>query len=214
MNTSLDKTEVNTELENTELLASLGEDSHYSPAHKGSRGVSSSVEERALNLLGSGAGAEQVAMALGVSSGRISQLLSKKVFSDKVASLRYQSLQQSNKRDEKYGSLEDKLLGKLERSIPLLLKPESILKAIQVVNGAKRRGQSAPEHSTTSQNIVNLVLPTQIVQQFTTNINNQVVKAGDQELLTIPSGNLLKQVEDMQEAKGLEDLALSEDLGD
>ena len=38
-------------------------------------------------------------------------------------------------------------------------------------------------------------MPTQIVQQFTTNIVNQVIKAGEQDLTTIQSGELLKSVE-------------------
>ncbi len=164
--------------------------SHYSP------GQTSSTEEKALHLLGSGVSAEQVASALGVTPSRIAQLLAEESFAVKVAALRYESLQKHNKRDGAYDSLEDKLLEKLERSLPLLIKPESILKAIAIVNGAKRRGQSAPQQVTNTQNVVQLVMPQVIVQKFTTNLDNQVVKAGKQELLTMPSGNLLKQVEE------------------
>ena len=81
-----------------------------------------------------------------------------------------------------------------------MVRPDQILKAVQVVNAAKRRGQSAPDTSSNTQNVVNLILPNVIAQKFITNINNQVVKAGEQELLTIPSGNLLKQVEEAQAA--------------
>jgi len=161
-------------------------------------GTTSSIEERALSLLGSGVAAEQVAAALGVTPSRIAQLLSQKVFADRVASLRYTHLQKHNIRDGKYDALEDTLLGKLEKSMPLLIKPESILKAIAVVNNAKRRGQSTPEQVTNQQNIVNLVLPNVIAARFSIDINNQVIKAGDQSLLTMPSGNLLKQVEDAE----------------
>ncbi len=174
---------------------------HYTP------GTSSSVEEKALSLLGSGVQAESVASALGVTPSRIAQLLSDKVFSDSVAELRYKSLQEHNIRDGKYDTLEDTLLTKLERSLPLLVRPESILKAIGVVNSAKRRGQSAPQQVTNQQNIVNLVLPTVIAEKFAININNQVTKAGDQELLTMASGNLLKQIEDAASARTLEHTA-------
>ena len=169
--------------------------SHYSP------GVSTSVEERALSLLGSGVPAESVASALGVTPARISQLLAVESFSTRVAALRYENLQKHNVRDERYDSLEDKLLERLERSLPLLIKPESILKAVTVVNGAKRRGQSTPEQVTNTQNIVNLVLPSVIADKFSVNVNNQVTKAGDQELLTMASGNLLKQVEEATAAR-------------
>ncbi len=172
--------------------------SHYST------GTSTSIEDRALKLLGSGVQAEAVAGALGVTPARISQLLAEEVFSKQVADLRYESLQKHNKRDNRYDSLEDTLLEKLTKSLPLLVKPESILKAITVVNGAKRRGQSAPAQVTNQQNIVNIILPNIIVDKFVTNGDNQVVRAGDQDLVTMQSGNLLKQVEDamlIEEAK-------------
>lgn len=159
----------------------------------------SSLEERALNLLGSGCNSESVAAALGVSAGRISQLLSVKVFADKVAELRYTSLQKHNQRDGAYDSIEDKLLEKLDRAMPLMVRPDTILKAISVINGAKRRGSSAPEQITSKQTLVTLVMPTVIAKKFTVNTNNQVIQAGDQSLLTMPSGNLKKQMEQILE---------------
>ena len=165
---------------------------HYSP------GVTSAVEEKALALLGAGVVAESVASALGVTPSRIAQMLAEDHFSQKVAALRYENLQKHNVRDGAYDALEDKLLTKLEASLPLLVRPESILKAISTVNGAKRRGQSAPQQVTNQQNVVNLILPSVVAEKFSVNVNNQVTKAGEQELLTMPSGNLLKQVEEAQ----------------
>lgn len=157
--------------------------------------TNTSTEDRALSLLGSGVAPESVASALGVSASRISQLLSNKEFSEQVAGLRYENLQSHNVRDGAYDSLEDKLLTKLEKSMALMVRPETILKAIQVVNGAKRRGQSAPEQVTNQQNIVSLILPVMITQKFTTNTDNQVVSAGEQSLVTMPAGNLLSMTE-------------------
>lgn len=162
---------------------------HYTP------GQTSSTEEKAMILLGKGIGSEPVAAALGVTPSRISQLLSQEGFAQKVADLRYQNLQKHNERDGQYDKIEDKLLSKLDKAIPLLIKPESILKAITVVNSAKRRGQDSPDVATTNKNIVNLILPTNIAEKFTIDINNQVTRAGEQELLTMPSGNLLDRVE-------------------
>lgn len=174
---------------------------NYRTSATGNAGTTSSVEEKALNLLGSGVNPQAVAAACGVSAARISQLLANKEFSDRVSQQRYEKLQEHTKRDNKYDSLEDKLLNKLEKSLPLMVKPDTILKAMQVVNGAKRRGQTAPETTNTNQTVVNIVLPTSIKERFVTNVDNQVIKAGEQELLTMPSGNLLKQVEDAQEAR-------------
>ena len=146
---------------------------------------SRSAEDKALKLLGSGVPIESVAAALGVEASRISQLMASPDFHAAVTELRYKNLQAHNKRDGKYDEIEDRLLDKLDKSIPFLLRPGEILKALQVVNSAKRRGQSSPDQVVASQNVVTVTLPTQIVQQFTTNINNQVTVAGGQSLETI-----------------------------
>lgn len=169
-------------------------------------GLTTSVEDRALQLLGSGISAEAAANALGVTPSRISQLLSEQHFSDRVATLRYENLQKHNTRDNAYDAMEDVLLDKLEQQLPFLLKPGEILKALQVTNNAKRRGQSAPDQTINQQNIVNLVLPEVIAQRFTVNIDNQVTRAGEQELHTMPASDLLKTVE-KEEAKRLEVLS-------
>ncbi len=161
--------------------------------------TNTSTEDRALSLLGSGVAPESVASALGVTASRISQLLSNEDFAGKVAEIRYDNMQSHNVRDGAYDTLEDKLLTKLEKSMALMVRPETILKAIQVVNGAKRRGQSAPEQVANQQTIVNLLLPTKITQIFVKNVDNQVVSAGEQSLVTMPAGNLLAITEEAEE---------------
>jgi hypothetical protein len=121
--------------------------------------------------------------------------MSNKHFSDRVARLRYENLQAHNKRDAEYDHLEDALIEKLKKAMPLMVKPRDILDAMTRINSAKRRGQSAPDTSSNTQNVVNLILPNVIAQKFVTNGQNQVTRAGDQSLLTMPSGDLRKQVE-------------------
>jgi hypothetical protein len=155
--------------------------------------MGNSTEERVLHLLGSGIGPEQVASACGISVSRVSQLLSDEEFAQAVAELRFENLEKHNRLDNKYDQMEDTLLDSMQNLLPMLTRPLEILRAIQVINSAKRRGISAPEQVTHQQTVVNLVMPKAIVQQFTTNINNQVIQAGAQTLETIQSGSLLKQ---------------------
>ena len=160
------------------------------------------LESRALKLLGKGINQESVASALGVSAGRISQLLSDSDFATKVANLRFEALQTHSERDAKCDELEDKLLIKLKASLSLMTKPDTILKAYQIVNGAKRRGlDSTSGAASATTNIVNLMLPKVITQNFVVNSNNQVVKAGDQNLFTMSSGDLLKKVEAAEQVR-------------
>ena len=156
-----------------------------------STSTTSVTEDRALSLLGSGLGPETVATALGISISRISQLLSSDEFAAKVAELRFKNLSAHNERDSKYDSIEDELIEKMQNLLPLMMRPMEVLRAIQVINTAKRRGQAAPEQITNQQTVVNLVLPSVLVNKFTTNIHNQIVSAGAQDLVTMQAGTLL-----------------------
>lgn len=152
--------------------------------------TATTTEARALDLLGSGVGPEQTAAALGVTVSAISQFLSDETFANKVAEARYRNLLKHNNRDSEYDSLEDSLIKRMKDIIPYLSKPFEILRAIQVINGAKRRGMSAPEHITQQQTVISLNLPVQIVQHFQVNSANQVVRAGNQDLITVQSGRM------------------------
>ena len=154
--------------------------------------TTTTTESRALSLLSQGLGPEVVAAAVGVSTSRISQLLSTPEFAAQVAEGRYENLAKHNTRDLAYDSMEDSLLAKLKDCLPFMLRPMEILKAIQVINAAKRRGASAPESITSQQTVVQLIMPTQILQSFTTNVNNQVIKAGQQDLVTVQSASMDK----------------------
>jgi transcriptional regulator with XRE-family HTH domain len=157
-----------------------------------------SAESRALSLLGQGLIPEQVAGACGLSPSRISQLLSDEQFAAAVAEQRFQNLSKHNDRDNAYDSLEDTLLERMKDCLPLMMRPGEILKAIQVINGAKRRGQLASQTEQHLQ-VINLVLPTAILQQFQLNAANQVVSVQDstssesRPLVTIQSGTLLNK---------------------
>jgi len=150
----------------------------------------SSTESRALELLGAGVAPETVANALGVTASRISQLLSDEEFARKVTERKFETLQKHNARDTTYDSLEDTLTEKFQDVIPLMMRPMEILKSLQIINALKRRGTSTPESIHTQQTIVNLTVPVQVLTKFTRDINNQVIEAGDQTLLTIQSNKL------------------------
>lgn len=156
--------------------------------------MSTAIKEKALSLLGAGVPAEQTAAALGVTAPYISQLLSEEDFAAAVAEKKYLTLAKHNQRDESLDTLEDRLIGQINKQLPLMIgKPMEIVKAFQIVNGAKRRGQSAPASITNQQNLTQINIPTSIVNKFTVNINNQVTQAGNQDLLTIQSGTMLRQ---------------------
>ena len=169
--------------------------------------TTTATEERALKLLGTGVSAEQVAAALGVTPARISQLLADENFASQVAELKYTNLLSHSERDSQADAIEDKLLDKIEHLLPLMMRPMEAIKAYQVINGAKRRGSQGLAGANATQTVVQIAVPVQITQKFVTSPQNQVIQAGDQELLTIQSGSLLKSVsaESPETVKAIQD---------
>lgn len=165
------------------------------------------TELRALELLGTGSlSIEMVASACGVTPARISQLLSEPEFAEEVSARRFASLQRHNKRDDSYDEMEDALIDQFRQVMPMMMRPAEILKGIQVINAAKRRGIQSPETSSAQGTVVTINIPTKIVQHFTTNIHNQVIQAGSQDLITMQSSRIdsmltqkMKQIEGTQD---------------
>lgn len=175
---------MNAVMDSTRIKSSTEEDSENYTASLGA------LEKKVLAMLGSGVSATIVASAVGVGDSYISQLVSVPQFAYEVAKLRMQNTQQYIDTDSKYDSIESKLLKKLEDCLPLMMRPLEILRAIQVINGAKRKtglGSDTGNNTVAVQQVVQLTLPNVIVQKFTTNINNQVVTAGAQNLVTANS---------------------------
>lgn len=153
-------------------------------------------DTRILQLLGSGTPANVVASVCGVSDSYVSQLLSQEDFKNEVMELKFRNVSAHNERDVKYDELEDKIAKQLESNLCLMQKPQELLRALAVVNGLKRRGsnQGIEGHNgINSTPVVSLVMPTQVVQQFTLNIDNRVIKAGEQTLETMQSHTLLQK---------------------
>lgn len=138
-----------------------------------------STKDRAMTLLGKGLSTSVVASALGVTDGAISQLLADPIFAAEVQKLRFASLTASSELDDRYNDMEGKLLTKLERNLPLIQKPREILQAINVVNGAKRRGAGSADPNAITANIVQISVPAVIHNKFVTNVNNQIVEVRD-----------------------------------
>lgn len=148
-------------------------------------------DKRAIELLGTGLGNTVVAQAIGVTESRIAQLMSTDSFRAEVMQLRFENLQRHNVTDARYDDMESRVLTQLEDNLPLVQKPMELVRILATLNNAKRRGSEHIDTNSTQSNIVTLLMPTMITQQFTTNINNQVIVAGEQTLETIQGSTLL-----------------------
>jgi hypothetical protein len=153
-------------------------------------------EERAIAMLGSGIPASQVALALGLTESAVSQWFSQDSFANAVQDLKFQNLSRNTKIDDTYLDLEEQLQAKLQKVLPLMTKPRDVVMALSAINSTKRRGaQIQDPNSGKSAQIVNLSLPSVIVNQYISNSNNQIVEVRDdvgrsQSLITAASSSL------------------------
>lgn len=156
--------------------------------------VMSATEARALELLGDGHSQDIVATTLGVTASRVSQLMAQDWFKEEVVKRRYSRQQEANLVDAKINRLEDKILDKLEKSLPLISRSGELIKAFSVLNSAKRRGsQSDPNQTLINQTVVNLTVPVALVNKYKTDSNSQVIEVNDKPFLTAPS-NILPNI--------------------
>jgi predicted transcriptional regulator len=152
--------------------------------------TTTTTSERALALLGQNVSTEQVAAALGVTPSAISQLLADPEYTSRVNELKFTNLTKHTSRDSRYDNLEDKLIGKLEDMVEYMTRPMEVVTTLVKINAAKRRGVNAPESITTRKEVVQLVMPVQIINQFQKNSQNQVIQAGEQQLVTVQSATM------------------------
>lgn len=152
----------------------------------------SQFRERALNYLKAGATQEQTAKALGVEPSTISYFLqSDEAFAEEVASSELNRRQKHNKTDEMADELESDLLGRLKEASAGLYRPMELAKVYSVINKAVRRGTSAPVGITNNnQQVVQISLPPAMLGRIKMNQQSQIVSAGEQDLITIQSGNM------------------------
>lgn len=180
-----------------------------------------SAEQRALELLGQNFPQHVVATACGISESRISQLMADPQFASRVSELRMLSLQKVAEIDQKYDTMEEKLLDKLEKQLPMVVRPMETARILQTVNAAKRRASNGipdPSGAANGRGVVNITLPNIVVQKFITNVNNQVVEVRDdsgqaKSLVTATSQRLTALTEDRKAARSQE-VAIEHDRKD
>lgn len=166
-------------------------------------------KDRILKLLGSGLGGEVVSATVGCDPSYISQLMSDEDFRQQVLAMRLESLTADTQRDRAIDEIEDNLLTKLKAGLDFLIQPKDILRAYAIVNVAKRRGAKASDTTIVNNNIVNLILPRQVVQRYTMSRTGEVIEVEGKPLVTIPAHKLLaerkQREEDAKSSKGSND---------
>lgn len=165
-------------------------------------------KERALVMLGNGAPAAIVAQALGVTESAISQMLADEEFAKQVSDLRYKNLTRQTALDDRYTALEEKLVEKVEKLLPLMTKPRDVVATLTAINNTKRRGAQVTSQGVQGSSVVSLTIPVTIAHKFVSNVNNQVIEVQDDtgiksSLVTASSSSLDTLAREVLENKSL-----------
>lgn len=154
-------------------------------------------KQQVKELLGAGLAVGVVASAVGCTDSYITQLLAQEEFAAEVSQLRILSLAGDKKRDASIDNIEDRLLAKLSTSLDegAFYKPHELLRAFAVINNAKRRASLGNSGDLSQHNtVININIPAPVARKFTINQQGEVLQVDNQTLVTMPTGQLLKNL--------------------
>ncbi len=165
-------------------------------------GETNSTRTKALEFLGKGLKPGVVSTLLGVTPATISQFLAEPEFKEAVAAILVTSQMAHSIRAERLDALEDKIITSVERSIDFFVKPADALMALKVINSLDRKVPINPINpdSIETRTVV-LNLPAHMhnsVVNIQVNSSNEVVEVNGREMRTMPTGQVLQQLEIQQ----------------
>ena len=155
-----------------------------------------------LNMLASGVLPHEAAKACGVSEAYVSQLNADPAFDEQLKQKIAKNFADQSAIDENYNNIERTLSERLMKNVDLEFNTDKILRILKFTNEAKRRipinGNNGGEPGgagNNGQKPTTLIFPTQIIQQFITNPNNEIVGIDGKELVTASSTQLKELAE-------------------
>lgn len=154
--------------------------------------------EQILALTEAGMTPATISTHVGVSESYISQILNESSIKKKVIEAQLAVLDERTARDAKYDALEDTLLHKMQSIAPQLYKPQDVLRALQAINKAERRGATSQQlaelsNSREASTIV-LELPERVRTKVVKSHTREVISVNDRALITKDSKLLLEEI--------------------
>lgn len=153
------------------------------------------MQEKIIELLGSGLSPTTVAAAVGCTPSYITQLLSQEEIAKQVAELRIAATVQYVEHDKKVDSLEENALKKMHQLLPMVTRPMEALRIFQIANAAKRKteGADAAAHRPVAQ-VVNINIPAAAAVAFKLSPDRQVVEIEGRSATSMSAQELNRQL--------------------
>lgn len=135
----------------------------------------------------------RVAHLAGVDVSYISQLMADEVFKESVLAERIMAGEAKVRMDDSADSMEQLLLDKLKRALPMMVKPMEIVRAYEVLNKAKRKVDTGTLGSSQEGGtVLSLRIPKHTALRFRVDSRGEVIEVEGRPLVTMPSTGLLK----------------------
>lgn len=159
-------------------------------------------KEKAKNLLSGGVEYSLAAKILGCDVSYLSHLMQDAEFAAEVTARQVAVAGDQVQITQKITKLQLKALEKMEMLLPYESDLGEIRNCFKVLNAATLRTPDVDPDAGKDQQVVALRLPTVVNLNFKVDINNEVIQAGDQVLVTMPSQQVLKMAVEKGHADG------------
>jgi len=159
-------------------------------------------KEKAKNLLSGGVEYSLAAKILGCDVSYLSHLMQDAEFAAEVTARQVAVAGDQVQITQKITKLQLKALEKMEMLLPYESDLAEIRNCFKVLNAATLRTPDVDPDAGKDQQVVALRLPTVVNLNFKVDINNEVIQAGDQVLVTMPSQQVLKMAVEKGHADG------------
>lgn len=173
--------------------------------------VADTLAMRIQKLLGCGLPTTVVASTVGCDPSYVSQLLEDDEFKSGVLLARAQQTEELVTRDKNWNAVEDLALEKALQMLPLVSRPNDLIRIATFANAAKRRaGEYTGMHESQAA-VVNITLPAGASVHFQMNANSQVVEVDGRSMASLPTKHLterLKERREAREAAGIVDVSV------
>ena len=171
-------------------------------------------KEKILALASAGLSNEAIAAQCGISPSYVSQVLAEDSIKTKVLEAQLSLLDERTKRDSKYDAIEDLLLEKAKSVVSSLYKPQDVLRALQAINKAERRGATSQQLAEIANkketSIVALELPERILTKVVKSSTKEILAVNGRSLITKDTRLLYQEVLEEKENDPFEVISAAE----
>lgn len=167
--------------------------------------MSNSARDQIAKFLSLGLSQSEVAAKLSVSPGLVSQIANEDTIKQKVTEAQLAFLDAATERDNRYNELEDELLEKAKKALPMIYKPQDIMRALMAINKAERRGASSQQMaeilSKKDAAVIDLELPERLKTKLVKSHTREVIEINGRKLITKDSRLLYQDINTLAEAE-------------